>query len=145
MDFNANEDEGMYSSPTEVEASLQELMFHQRSVGRRQEEDQAADEGSKGKDQAKDKKEDKEELESYKDLMALYFTKAINTMREILLHEIAQPLVYQRYLVLHADQISFANTSRLLIRCKMLLEGRKLLSQILMVIIERNKLVDSLK
>jgi len=145
VDFNANEDEGMYSSPTEVEASLQELMFHQRSVGRRQEEDQAADEGSKGKDQAKDKKEDKEELESYKDLMALYFTKAINTMREILLHEIAQPLVYQRYLVLHADQISFANTSRLLIRCKMLLEGRKLLSQILMVIIERNKLVDSLK
>ena len=145
MDFNANEDEGMYSSPTEVEASLQELMFHQRSVGHRQEEDQAADEGSKGKDQAKDKKEDKEELESYKDLMALYFTKAINTMREILLHEIAQPLVYQRYLVLHADQISFANTSRLLIRCKMLLEGRKLLSQILMVIIERNKLVDSLK
>lgn len=145
MDFNANEDEDMYSSPTEVEASLQELMFHQRSVGRRQEEDRAADEGSKGKDQAKDKKEDKEELESYKDLMALYFIKAINTMRQILLHEIAQPLVYQRYLVLHADQISFANTSRLLIRCKMLLEGRKLLSQILMVIIERNKLVDSLK
>jgi len=145
VDFNANEDEDMYSSPTEVEASLQELMFHQRSVGRRQEEDRAADEGSKGKDQAKDKKEDKEELESYKDLMALYFIKAINTMRQILLHEIAQPLVYQRYLVLHADQISFANTSRLLIRCKMLLEGRKLLSQILMVIIERNKLVDSLK
>lgn len=145
MDFNANEDEGMYSSPTEVEASLQELMFHQRSVGRRQEEDQAADEGSEGKDQAKDKKEDNEELESYKDLMALYFTKAINTMRQILLHEIAQPLVYQRYLVLHADQLSFANTSRLLIRCKMLLEGRKLLSQILMVIIERNKLIDSLK
>lgn len=145
MDFNANEDEDMYSSPTEVEASLQELMFHQRSVGRRQEEDRAADEGSKGKDQAKDKKEDKEELESYKDLMALYFIKAINTMRQILLHEIAQPLVYQRYLVLHADQISFTNTSRLLIRCKMLLEGRKLLSQILMVIIERNKLVDSLK
>jgi len=81
VDFNANEDEGMYSSPTEVEASLQELMFHQRSVGRRQEEDQAADEGSEGKDQAKDKKEDNEELESYKDLMALYFTKAINTMR----------------------------------------------------------------
>jgi len=145
VDFNANEDEGMYSSPTEVEASLQELMFHQRSVGRRQEEDQAADEGSEGKDQAKDKKEDNEELESYKDLMALYFTKAINTMRQILLHEIAQPLVYQRYLVLHADQLSFANTSRLLIRCKMLLEGRKLLSQILMVIIERNKLIDSLK
>jgi len=145
VDFNANEDEDMYSSPTEVEASLQELMFHQRSVGRRQEEDRAADEGSKGKDQAKDKKEDKEELESYKDLMALYFIKAINTMRQILLHEIAQPLVYQRYLVLHADQISFTNTSRLLIRCKMLLEGRKLLSQILMVIIERNKLVDSLK
>lgn len=64
---------------------------------------------------------------SYKDLLVLCFAKALNTMRRILVHEVGLPRVYDRYLVLHADDITYVNTTRLLIRCKKLLHGRKLL------------------
>lgn len=134
-DLEADPEENLFYTPAETMTALQELIYHHDR------EDQGKDaklpdSGSRGPEFA---------IDSYKDLLVQCFSKSLNTMRRILVHEIGLPRVYDRYLVLHADDVNYVNTTRLLVRCKKLLEGRKLLSQILTIIIERNKLVNSLK
>lgn len=73
------------------------------------------------------------------------YVRGINTLRHILVRELGLFSLYKKYLLIHGTVINLENTSRLLIRCKLLLKGRKVLCQILAVIIERNKLVNSLK
>ena len=53
--------------------------------------------------------------------------------------------VYQKYIQIHGYQLNLENVSRLLIRVKLLLQARKILCQILMIIVERNNLINSLK
>ena len=77
--------------------------------------------------------------------MVQFYLKGINTLRRVLDDELGLHKHYQKYIQIHGAQINLENTSRLLIRCKLLLQGRKLLSQILMIAIERNNLVISLK
>ena len=77
--------------------------------------------------------------------MVNFYVKGINTLRYILRKELGMFNLYKKYILIHGTAINLETTSRLLIRCKLLLKGRKILTQILAVIIERNKLVNSLK
>lgn len=77
--------------------------------------------------------------------MVSFYVKGINTLRFILNKELGMSNLYKKYILIHGTSINLETTSRLLIRCKLLLKGRKILTQILAVIIERNKLVNSLK
>ena len=73
------------------------------------------------------------------------YSKGINTIRHILKNELGLDSLYEKYIQIHGNGIDLENTSRLLIRVKLLLEGRKILSQILMIIVERNVMVQDLK
>ena len=53
--------------------------------------------------------------------------------------------LYHKSIQVHGFNFNSENTARLLIRCKLLLQGRKLVSQILMVVIKRNELVNFVK
>ena len=77
--------------------------------------------------------------------IATSFSKAIATLRKLLVEEFVMPRLYDKLIVLYGQDITIENTSKLLNECKVLLSGRKVLAKLLWVIIERNKLVDSVK
>ena len=56
------------------------------------------------------------------------FSKAINTLRKLLIEEFGMTRLYERFILLHGQEITIDNASRLLIRTKHLLQGRKLLA-----------------
>lgn len=69
------------------------------------------------------------------------YVRGISTLRKILKEELGLKSVYQKYIQIHGYQLNLENVSRLLIRVKLLLQGRKILCQVLMIIIERNNLI----
>ena len=79
------------------------------------------------------------------DIIHTNFVKGIATLRHILKNEIGMSRLYEKYIYLYGQTVDLENTSKLLLRCRVILQGRKLLSQILLIIIERNNLVTSLK
>lgn len=81
----------------------------------------------------------------FRDRMISNYVKGINTLREVLKNELCLSSLYDKYIQIHGNGIDLENTSRLLIRVKLLLEGRKILAQILMIIVERNEMVNELK
>ena len=56
------------------------------------------------------------------------FAKAVNTLRELLVREFGMQRLYERFILLHGSDITVDNASRLLIRTKHILTGRKLLA-----------------
>ena len=56
------------------------------------------------------------------------FIKGVCTLREILKKELGMQRLYEKYIHLYASEIDLENTSKLLLRCKSLLQGRKILS-----------------
>ena len=55
------------------------------------------------------------------------------------------PRLYTKYIVLYGQDLCLENTIKLMCVLKTLMAARKVVTQILSTIIERNKLVDSLK
>ena len=76
--------------------------------------------------------------------MAL-FSKSVNTLRDILEKEFVLPKHYSKVISRYAGDINRENAVVMAKKCKGLLEGRQILAELLSTIIERNKLVDSLK
>lgn len=118
-DIEADPEDKLFYTSGEVMAALEELI-NAHNLPEKDNEQQSQKEGEHPQLQQSDFASN-----SYKDLLVQCFLKSINTMRRILVHEIGLPRVYDRYLVLHADDITYVNTTRLLIRCKKLLQGRK--------------------
>lgn len=119
VQFNHDLDPSLFNSSSEIVETLNDL--HNRN----------ADDG---------------DLEQYERAGLLpSFIKGICTLREILKNELGMQRLYEKYIHLYGQVIDLENTTKILLRCKSLLQGRKVLSQALLVIVERNKLVTSLK
>ena len=71
--------------------------------------------------------------------------KAVNTLRSLLVDEFAMQRLYERYILLHGQDVNVENAVRLLIRCKHLLKGRRILAQAMMITVERNRLMNTVK
>ena len=119
VQFNHDLEPTLFNSPSEIVETLNDL--HNRNIGA-------------------------EGQEHYERAGLLpSFIKGVCTLREILKKELGMQRLYEKYIYLYGQEIDLENTSKLLLRCKLLLQGRKVLSQTLLVIVERNKLVTSLK
>lgn len=56
------------------------------------------------------------------------FAKSVNTLRKLLVEEFGMQRLYERFILLHGQDITVDNATRMMIRTKHMLEGRKLLA-----------------
>lgn len=73
-----------------------------------------------------------------------FYLKAINTLREILKVEMGIPHLYYKYINQYSE-ITYENTSKLLLRCKVFFRERKYISKVLVNIIEKDNLMQELR
>lgn len=120
-EFNSSADPGMFVGETDIHSCLQDLIH--------------------GRDSDKIS-----ELESdLPPLIVRLFSKSINSLRHLLKKEFVMPKLYDKIILLYGQEISTENVSKLMLRLQNLLKGRQILVRLLYTIVERSKLVDSLK
>ena len=83
-------------------------------------------------------KDDEDEEFPSSDDFFLYYARAVNTLRELLVTELGMPKVYERYLQI-AKSLDVPDCRLLLQACSKLLQGRKTLGQLLAILCERNR------
>ncbi len=73
-----------------------------------------------------------------------FYLKSIMTLRYLLNQELDMPHLYQKYINTY-DQITYENTLKLLLRCRLFFKARQVLVELFQMLLKRQDVVNQLK